>query len=133
MTRWFRIALGVYSIFLSTIGTLAYIGRLPGILVIVPHHDTLGHVVLIGTFSLLLDGSLSFRPLPVLNWWPVGLGPVLVLVAAGAEELLQALSANRSSTLSDFAADLAGIFFFALLARILTWRKRREVRQRAAL
>ena len=77
------------------------------------------HAVLIGTLSLLVDGSMGFWPLPLVGSRWIGLGAAIVLALAGVEELLQALSPHRSSSPSDFLADVAGAVVLCTIARVL--------------
>ena len=87
------------------------------------------HFLLIGGVAFFLDGALRFRPLlPGRLPW-LRLAPVLVASLAGLEELAQALSPYRSSTVSDFVADLLGVVCLSWLARRLSgWLERRRER-----
>jgi hypothetical protein len=66
---------------------------------------------------MLLDRALRERA--VLR---VPLGPAIVLVAAGIEELLQQLSPRRTTTLHDYVADVAGVVLFTWTGRVLARR-----------
>lgn len=74
-----------------------------------PHADLVGHALLFGLLAATLDGALGRRPLFRAASFP-RLAPVIILTAAGLEELAQGLSPCRSSTLSDFLADAIGVF-----------------------
>ena len=95
---------------------LAYAGvmrlAVPG----VPHVDFAGHLVFMALLSFFADGLLGRRVLV----GPVRWGPLLVLLAAGTDELLQRYSSNRSSTWSDFLADVIGVTLTTLLAARVT-------------
>ena len=87
----------------------------------IPLGDKLGHFMLFGMLTLLLDGALRGRAV-VLAGWTVPLAGLLVLGFAWAEEASQAFFPNRTLDLADALADLAGVAAFSLLAR---WRARR--------
>jgi hypothetical protein len=121
MRRFFAIGLALQLLFDVTIGAGAYLGVLPTSLHAVPHFDLVCHFAFIGGVAFFLDGLLERRPLPFGFW---SLGGALVIAVAGIEEYLQRFSARRSSTWSDFFADVAGVV-------ICVWLSRRFV-QRAA-
>ena len=98
------------------IGLGAYTGKLPTSLPQIPHIDLLFHAILIGLLGGLFDGSLGFRRVVPSLAFP-RLGAVLILVVAGIEEYCQRFSPRRSSTYSDFFADVVGVLFFSWLAR----------------
>ena len=114
--RHFRWALALQLALVIPIGLGAYLGVLPTTLPHLPHFDLLIHAILIGLVGGLFDGALGFRRfLP--NLASPRLGALLVILVAGAEEYLQRFSARRTSTWSDFIADVVGVFFFSWLAR----------------
>ena len=82
----------------------------------VPHLDKAVHFGLGGALAFFLDGVLRRRMLRV---GPVSapLAAVMLLVPAGVEEFLQRYSIYRTSSLGDFAADVAGVTFFVWLSR----------------
>jgi hypothetical protein len=129
MTRFWRT--GFWSVLAACVvaSCLAYAGvmrlAVPG----VPHVDFVGHLVFMALLSFFADGLLGHRA--VLG--PVRWGPLLVLLAAATDEVLQRYSANRSSTWSDFVADLIGVTLTTLLAsRITHALTARRARCRAA-
>jgi len=81
-----------------------------------PHLDKVVHFGLGGTLAFFLDGALRRRMLRI---GPVAapVAAILVLLPAGIEEFLQRYSIHRSSSLGDFAADVAGVSFFVWLSR----------------
>jgi VanZ family protein len=117
--RLFRLAFALQLGLDFLIGLGAYTGKLPTSLPQVPHIDLLIHAILIGLLGGLLDGSLGFRRVVPRLAFP-GVGAVLVLVVAGIEEYAQRFSPRRSSTYSDFFADVVGVLFFSWLARRLS-------------
>ena len=114
--RHFRWALALQLALDVLIAVGAYLGMLPTVLPNLPHSDLLLHAILIGLLGGLLDGALGFRRL-LPNLVRPRLGPFLVLLVAGAEEYAQRFSARRTSTWSDFIADVVGVLFFSWLAR----------------
>lgn len=114
--RHFRWGLAIQLAVDVLIALGAYLGILPTTLPQVPHFDLLAHAVLIGLLGFFLDGALGFRRfLP--NVARPRLGALLVILVAGTEEYLQRFSARRTSTWSDFIADVMGVLFFSWLAR----------------
>jgi VanZ family protein len=113
MFRW-ALALQLLLDVLISVG--AYRGILPTRLPQIPHLDLPIHALLIGLLGGLLDGSLGFRRLTPRLAFP-RLGAIVVITAAGIEEYLQRFSPRRSSTYSDFIADVVGVLFFSWLAK----------------
>jgi len=100
-----------------SIATAAYMGLISTMPFRFQNADLLGHAILIGLLAFFLDGALGFRPLLRGRLGFLRLGPTIILCLAAAEELAQVLSPRRSSSLSDFAADLFGIVVLSWLAR----------------
>jgi hypothetical protein len=121
-TRRFRGAFAAQLGVVTAIVVAAYLGRLPGWVGRIPHFDLAAHAILFGLLGALLDGALGHRPLGPGRATRVGLGPVLVLAAAAAEEVAQLLSPRRSASLADFAADVVGVALLTWLARWWTRR-----------
>ena len=106
--RRFLLAFASMLAFVIAVSIGAYLDVLPtdaG----VPHADLLCHALFFGLLAATLDGALGRRPLFRAASFP-RLAPVIILAAAGLEELAQGLSPCRSSTLSDFLADAIGVF-----------------------
>ena len=114
-TTHFRIAFGLWLGLVILASILAYSGRIrpPPI----PRLDLVLHAVAFGTLAALADGALARR-----RGLGLPLGPMLVLLAAGAEEALQGLSSRRTSCLSDFVADIVGVVAFTLAGRASSLR-----------
>jgi hypothetical protein len=117
---WWR-GLALMGLVAVTVSTAAYLGLLPRWISRIPHFDTACHFLLIGLVAFFLDGALRRRGLWKRHWFPP-LAAVLVLGAAGADELAQGLSRRRTMDWTDFAADTAGVC-------ALTWLSRRVGRR----
>jgi len=84
----------------------------------VPAADKLGHFVLLGTMSLLVNLSMDLKR------WRIGgrellAGSIIVAILATAEEFTQRFIPTRSFSLLDLAANYLGIFVFGRLAESL--------------
>ncbi|MFT3772461.1 MAG: VanZ family protein [Minicystis sp.] len=126
MTSFFRTGFILYLAMDVLIGAGAYAGVLPTMIHGLPHFDLVMHLILIGGVAFFLDGALGHRPL----WRGRGsLAGAGVIVVAGIEEWAQRFSPRRSSTWSDFAADVVGVILFVWLARQVTakWQERRAL------
>ncbi len=82
----------------------------------VPFGDKLGHFVLMGLLSLLVNLCLSCRAVKLAGFRLL-LGSALVLLPVAAEEFSQLLTPHRSFDLIDLLFDAGGIFVFGRLAR----------------
>lgn len=98
----------------ALLSAISYAGQMPGI---VPETnlDKVVHFVVGGALATTLDGALKRRSIGFL---PIAVPAVLV--PAGIEEWLQRYSDTRTSSLGDFAADVAGVVVCTWLAR--RWR-----------
>jgi VanZ family protein len=96
---------------------LAYQQGLPEIFAVVWQFDKAVHFSAAGLLAFFLDGALKRRMLmlPRLGGLSIPLAAAMVLVPAGIEEFLQRYSIARTSSIWDFAADVAGV---AILVRI---------------
>jgi hypothetical protein len=87
-----------------------------------PYGDKLGHLILMGTFSFLLNMALKCR-----TWrrWKIELlkGSLIVALIVTAEEFSQLFVRYRTFDPFDLVFDYIGIFSFGLFAYLLT-RKR---------
>lgn len=113
--KWLTI---LFTLFIILIIVLADMGNL-GVLAIVyhiPFADKLGHFILYGILTLLINLTL-FRSMP--NRKRVSLailsGLILILLI-GIEEFSQQRFANRTFSLEDLSASYAGVLFFSWLA-----------------
>jgi len=80
-----------------------------------PYGDKMGHFLLFGLLTLLINGSLRFRRIRI-GSFSLLLGSVLVLVFVAIEEASQGLLPTRSMDIHDFYADCAGIWLFSLIS-----------------
>jgi polysaccharide biosynthesis protein VpsQ len=87
-----------------------------------PYGDKLGHLVLMGLFSLLLNMALQCRTWRV---WKMELlrGSLIVALIVTLEEFSQIFIRYRTFDAGDLLFDYVGIFSFGLLARLLTRRR----------
>lgn len=115
MMKWLAIG---FSIFIIAVIVLADTSLLPGVirgLYDFPNGDKLGHFVLYGILSLLLD--LAFTARPGVNLpralWTVSL---VLSILIGLEEWSQSLFDSRTMDIVDLLASYAGVTVFALLA-----------------
>jgi polysaccharide biosynthesis protein VpsQ len=83
-----------------------------------PYGDKIGHFLLMGTFSLLLNLTLSARTVRFgrINWL---VGTLVVAVVVTLEEISQIFVRGRSFDWMDLVVDFAGIFLFGELARLI--------------
>ncbi|HEX8772375.1 MAG TPA: VanZ family protein [Pyrinomonadaceae bacterium] len=116
---------GLYFLLLSVIVFLADQKRFQPLFRRVrelPYGDKLGHLILMGTLSFLLNMALSCRWVRV---WKVEIlkGSLIVAVIVTLEEFSQIFVKYRTFDLGDLFFDYVGIFFFGMLAYLLTRRK----------
>src|SRR5215211_3996967 len=80
-----------------------------------PYGDKLGHLILMGLFSFLLNMALQCR---TLRLWKVELlkGSLIVALIVTLEEFSQLFVRYRTFDLGDLLFDYIGIFSFGLLA-----------------
>jgi len=96
---------------------IAYREGLPGIFHR-PHVDKVVHFWVAGLLAFFLDGALGRRSVR-LGQRPVPLAAILVLVPSGIEEYAQRYAEFRTSSVWDFAADVAGVIVLLRLSRRL--------------
>ena len=87
----------------------------------IPYGDKLGHFLLMGGFSFLLNLVLNARTFRVWKFRYL-LGSLIVLIVVTAEEISQMFIAGRSFDWSDLAFDFLGIFLFGELAGFICRR-----------
>lgn len=89
---------------------------------VIPGADKLGHFVLMGTLSFLVNMGLEAR-----QWSLAGRqvlrGSLLVALLVTAEELTQLVLPTRSFSLLDLLSDYLGIWLFGRLAAYLVSRR----------
>lgn len=87
-----------------------------------PYGDKIGHFLLMGFFSFLLNLALSARSVKLWKFQYL-LGSLIVLVVVTIEEVSQIFVRGRTFDWGDLAADFCGIFIFGEIARFLCNRK----------
>lgn len=105
----------VIIIFLADLRGTQYLLNFVGA---IPHGDKIGHFVLMGTLSFLVNSALKARTISIGNF-NVSLGSLIVLAVVTLEEISQMFVRGRSFDLTDLAADYLGIFIFGQLARLI--------------
>lgn len=120
-----KILLVVYILILAVIIFLAdrrgtrYMLRFVGN---IPYGDKLGHFLLMGGFSFLLNLVLDARTFRLWKFKYL-LGSLIVLVIVTAEEISQMFVVGRTFDWSDLVFDFLGIYIFGELARFICGRK----------
>lgn len=87
-----------------------------------PYGDKIGHFLLMGFFSFLVNLALSAR---TVSAWKFNylLGSLIVLAVVTIEEVSQIFVRGRTFDWGDLAADFFGILLFGELARLICRRK----------
>ncbi|MCO6450677.1 MAG: VanZ family protein [Caldilineales bacterium] len=98
-----------------------YAGQLFGVLYGFPGGDKVGHFLLMGTLSFLVNFTLRARTIR-LGKVDILLGTLIVLAIVTLEEFTQILMDNRSFSLIDLTFDYAGIILFGYAAARLARR-----------
>ncbi len=123
--RIFSIVLAtLFALFLVVIIVSADMGRLGSFLSLVryvPGKDFTGHLVLLGTMSLLLNTALRFK---TFRWgsWNILVGTVILLVVGTTEEISQLFFVSRSFSFHDMLGNTIGIILFGQFGY---WRSQR--------
>ena len=88
----------------------------------IPYGDKLGHFLLMGGFSFLLNLVLNAR---TFRLWKFSYltGSLIVLIIVTTEEISQMFVAGRTFDWSDLVFDFLGIFIFGELAKFICRRK----------
>jgi VanZ family protein len=114
-SRWWAgfLAIGALAAFMSG---LAYVECLPSVFG-VTGVDKAAHFALAGLLAFFLDGALRRRKLPGTGSFTIPLAAAMVLTPVALEEFLQRYTIYRTSSIWDFAADVAGVLVFIPLSR----------------
>ena len=96
----------------------------------IPGGDKLGHFLLMGLFSLLLNASLSCRMVRILAA-RVLLGSAVACAAVTLEEVSQIFVRYRTFDPVDLVFDYAGIWAFGRLALYIKLRRGRDSRRKS--
>jgi VanZ family protein len=130
LNQWVLVMLALgFSLFLVAIVVLANRGEIDhylGFFIALPYGDKIGHFLLMGTLSFLVNLCLKARTFSIANLRLL-VGSVVVAAIVSAEELSQAFNPNRTLSLGDWLADIAGIILFGQVAAYLVTRKSRSV------
>ena len=105
-----KLSAGFYIAFIIGIIALADRGMMPGWMTgcaEFPYGDNVGHFILFGILSLVCTVATRFKRVRFLG--PFFLGCAVTLVFVTLEEFSQLLIPSRTFSLSDLAADYAGI------------------------
>jgi VanZ family protein len=97
----------------------------------IPAGDELGHFVLMGILSFLVNMSLSAARINVFSR-SILKGSVFVAIVVTLEEMSQLFFEYRTFSLTDLACDYAGIFVFGQLAAWLIARRKTLARAHEA-
>lgn len=121
--RGWIVGLWLYTAFLVLFALAAYlnIALLPRSWLALPHFDTVGHFVLLGSAGYLAYRA-SGRRMVRLVGLALPLGPLVVALLATLEEVLQVFARFRTASPTDLGADLCGIVVLYLLDRRLAGR-----------
>ncbi len=87
-----------------------------------PYGDKIGHLILFGSFTFLLNFALKFRRFTLFSK-SILTGTVCIVLFALGEEISQAFIATREFDLIDLASDAVGIGFFNFLSERLSKRR----------
>lgn len=87
-----------------------------------PYGDKIGHFVLMGLFSLIVNLALRCKRV---RWWKLNLlaGSLIVALLVTLEEFSQLFIKYRTFDLTDLWFDYAGIFLFGQLAYWMSKRR----------
>jgi VanZ family protein len=116
-SKWWAgfFAIGTMALFMTA---LAYADRLPDVFRI-GGADKIAHFATTGLLAFFLDGALRRRAITVGGSIAVPLAAAIILVPVGIEEFLQRYAPLRTSSIWDFAADVAGVALLIPLSRRL--------------
>jgi hypothetical protein len=94
----------------------------------IPLGDKLGHLVLAGIFSFLLNSALCCRTSSLFGL-KMRMGSLIACLLVLTEEFSQLWIASRNVELTDVLFDVAGIYLFGVLAT-RNWRMKRDAQRR---
>ena len=111
------VGFGLLIVAIIVIANRGQLNRYFGFLDDIPYGDKIGHFVLMGIFSLLVNLSFMAKRIEI-GGWKILLGSALVAAIVTVEELSQGFLINRTMDISDWLADMAGII---LAGQIAIW------------
>lgn len=115
MLKWLTI---FFALFIILIIVLADTGKLGifGFIYHIPYADKVGHFILYGILTLLINLTL-FRSVPNQNRiWVALISGLVLAFLIGIEELSQRHFAARTFSLDDLSASYLGVMFFSWVA-----------------
>jgi len=122
----------LFTLFLFALIVLADMGKLEFLLWIMnrfPLGDKIAHFFLVGILSFLVNRTVMRLLSPGQSpKWILMIATLVLLVIFTIEEISQIPIMNRDASLSDLAANYAGILFFAFLA----WQTGEKVKRNSA-
>lgn len=113
--KWLTI---LFTLFIILIIVLADTGNL-GILALInsiPYADKVGHFILYGILTLLIDLSLFRSPQASKRMRVAVISGLILALLIGIEEFSQQRFATRSFSLADLSASYLGVILFSWLA-----------------
>ena len=127
MSARIKMLTAVYVLILAGIIVLADINGTSyfGFIGYIPYGDKLGHFVLMGTLSLMVNLALRARNLRI-GKFSYLLGSLITAAVVLVEEISQIFVSGRTFDFGDLLFDYAGIFVFGEIARLIyrKWLKR---------
>lgn len=121
-----KIALAAYILFLVSLVLLADSGHghwLFALAYLIPDGDKLGHFLLFGSLSFLVNLLLRSAPTRLYGF-TVMKGSTIIMSIVTLEECSQVFFKSRTFDLLDLTADAVGIWCFARLAAFYLQKKR---------
>lgn len=113
--KWITFLFGLFVLLIIVLADMGQLGML-GFVNRIPHGDKVGHFILYGILTLLIDLSL-FRSLPRSSPKRVAvIAGVILALLIGLEELSQQYFSSRTFSVNDLLASYLGVIFFSWLA-----------------
>ena len=129
---WLAIAFGAFVLLVVLAADLGLVQSLLPFVYVVAGGDKIGHLVLMGMLSFLVNLAFRAQRLQLAGVKPLK-GTLLVLLVVTLEEASQSLLPHRSCSLVDLAFDAAGLVGLGLVAESMVRRRsRRSLEERAA-
>ena len=129
---WLAIAFGAFVLLVVLAADLGLVQSLLPFVYVVAGGDKIGHLVLMGMLSFLVNLAFRAQRLQLAGVKPLK-GTLLVLLVVTLEEASQSLLPHRSCSLVDLAFDAAGVVGLGLVAESMVRRRsRRSLEERAA-
>lgn len=114
--KWLHGTIFIFLVII-TATVIAYLGLFPTEIKNIPYYDSIGHFLLFGSLTYMLDKVLNEKNLSLgFGWLPFA--SLIVASYALIDECLQYFSSIRSFDPFDFLFGFFGICIFTLLSRI---------------